>query len=167
MNPKELPMPGYRVLVADTRHAKIFGMETHKSPLRFMDAIGNPYTGKHERDLVSDAPGRLMTRSGGSARSTALTPRSTQKQHAATQFARLLARRLSSEARADKDAALVVVAAPRFIAELQAHLSQATRKRVIRELRRDLVDAPRLDLQRRIVAAVKPTGVPATPRPRR
>ena len=160
-------MPGYRVLVADTRHAKLFELETPKSSLRFVDAIENPHTGKHERDLVSDAPGRLMTRSGGGTRSTALVPHSGHKQHAVTQFARLLARRLSSEARADKDAGLVLVAAPRFMAELQEHLSQATRKRVIKELRRDLVDAPRLDLQRRVAAAVKPTGVPATPRPRR
>jgi protein required for attachment to host cells len=60
-----------------------------------------------------------------------------------------------------------MVAAPRFMSELQGQMSQATKKRVIRELRRDLVDVPRLDLQRRVAAAVKPTGVPATPRPRR
>ncbi len=160
-------MPGYRILVADTRHAKIFEMETPKGPLRFLDAIGNPYTAKHDRDLGSDAPGRLMTRSGGSARRTALQPHSDHKQHAVTQFARLLARRMSNEAKADKLSALVMVAAPRFMSELQGQMSQATKKRVIRELRRDLVDAPRLDLQRRVVAAVKPTGVSASPRPRR
>ena len=130
-------MPGYRVLVADTRHAKIFEMETPRAPLRFLEAIENPHAGKHERDLVSDAPGRLMTRSGGGARSASLTPRSSQKEHAMTRFARLLARRMSSEARADKDAGLVLVA------------------------------APRLDLQRRVAAAVRPTGVSASPRPRR
>ena len=160
-------MPGYRVLVADTRHAKIFEMETPKAPLRFLDAIENPYTGKHVRDLGSDAPGRVMTRSGNGARRTALQPHSDHKQHAVTQFARLLARRMSTEAKADKLAALVMVAAPRFMSDLQGQMSQATKKRVIRELRRDLVDVPRLDLQRRVAAAVKPTGVPATPRPRR
>lgn len=160
-------MPGYRVLVADTRHAKIFEMDTPTARLRFLDAVDNPYTAKHDRDLGSDAPGRVMTRTGSGVRRTALQPHSDHKQHAVTQFARLLARRMSNEAKADKLAALVMVAAPRFMSELQGQMSQETKKRVIRELRRDLIDVPRLDLQRRVAAAVKPTGVPATPRPRR
>lgn len=160
-------MPGYRVLVADTRHAKIFEMETLKAPLRFLDGVENPYTGKHDRDLGSDAAGQMMSRAGNSVRRAALQPRQNHKEHAITQFARLLARRMSSEAKADKQAALVMVAAPRFMSALQEQMSQATKKRVIRELRRDLVDAPRLDLQRRVAAAVRPSGAPASPRPRR
>ena len=160
-------MPGYRVLVADTRHAKIFEMETPKAPLRFLDAIENPYTGKHVRDLGSDAPGRVMTRSGNGVRRTALQPHSDHKQHAVTQFARLLARRMSTEAKADRLAALVMVAAPRFMSELQAQLPQDTRKRVVRELRRDLVDAPRLDLQQRVDALVRSSAGSASPRPHR
>lgn len=160
-------MSGYRVLVADTRHAKLFEQETLRAPLRFLDAIDNPYTGKHDRDLGSDAPGRSMSRSGDGVRRTALQPRQTHKQHAVTQFARLLARRLSAEVRAEAVDGLVMVAAPRFMAELESHMSATTRKRVVRQLRRDLVDMPRLDLQRRVAAAVRPAVAPATPRPRR
>lgn len=160
-------MPGYRVLVADTRHAKLFDLESPGAELRHLDSIENPYTGKHDQDLGSDAAGQMMSRAGNSVRRAALHSRRSHKQHAVTQFARLLADRMTEEVRANRIDGVVMVAAPRFMSELQAQLPQDTRKRVVRELRRDLVDAPRLDLQQRVSALVRPTAVPAPPLPRR
>lgn len=160
-------MPGYRVLVADTRHAKLFDLDGPDAELKHLDSIENPYTAKHDRDLGSDAPGRVMTRSGNGVRRTALQPRRDHKQHAVTQFARLLADRVTEEVRANRIDGVVMVAAPRFLSELQAQLPGDARRRVVRELRRDLVDAPRLDLQRRVAAAVRPLAAPAMQLPRR
>lgn len=154
-------MPGYRVLVADTRHAKLFDLESPDAELRHLDSIENPYTGKHDRDIGADAPGHTMTRSGNGVRRTALQARSSHKQHAVTQFARLLADRVTEEVRANRIDGVVMIAAPRFMSEVKAQLPGDARHRVVRELRRDLVDAPLDDLQRRVTALVSPSGVPA------
>jgi protein required for attachment to host cells len=149
-------MPGFRVLVADTAHAKFFELEAPGEPLRHTESVANPYTGKHDRDLGTDAPGHVMSRQGDGARRTALQPRHSHKQHATEQFARLLAERLTTAAHAHPHDRFVLVIAPRFLSEVRARLPDMVRQRVIRELKRDLVDMPRLDLQARVATAIRP-----------
>ena len=149
-------MPVYRILVADTAHAKLFTLEAPGEPMRHLESLANPYTGKHDRDIGADAPGHSMSRQGDSVRRTALQARSSHKQHATAQFARLLAERLTAEAHAHFDDRFVLVIAPRFLAEVRARLPAAVQQRVARELKRDLVDAPRLELQARVAAAIRP-----------
>jgi protein required for attachment to host cells len=49
----------------------------------------------------------------------------------------------------------VLVAAPRFLAAIRSHLSKTAQKRIARELPRDLVDLPALELRRRLTAAMR------------
>jgi protein required for attachment to host cells len=148
-------MPGYRVLVADTAHAKFFELDAPGEPLRHVGSVANPYTAKHDRDLGADAPGHSMSRQGDGVRRTALQPRRSHKQHATGQFARLLAERLTAEAHAHPDDRFVLVIAPRFLSEVRAHLPAMVQQRVVRELKRDLVDMPWLDLQARVAATMR------------
>ena len=148
-------MPGYRILVADTAHAKLFTLGSPGEPMQHLESLANAYTGKHDRDIGADAPGHSMSRQGDSVRRTALQARRSHKQHATEQFARLLAERLTAEAHAHPDDRFVLVIAPRFLSEVRAHLPAMVQQRVVRELKRDLVDMPWLDLQARVAATMR------------
>lgn len=148
-------MAGYRIVVADTRHADFFELAAAGVPLRKTGTLANPYTGRFDRELGADAPGRRMTRSPTGVRRTSLEPRASHKAHALTQFARLLALSVAHEARLNHDDGLVLVASPRLLSALRAQLSSTARRRVVSEVPRDLVDLPRLELQRRIEKVVR------------
>ena len=148
----------FTVFVADTRHAKVYELGGPRLTMRAIETLENTFTGKHERDLGSDAPGHVLSRAGArgagaGGRRTALQPRSTHKQHATRQFARQLAKRIAG-AIATGDG-VVLVAAPRFLAELQEHLSKSAKQHIVREVRRDLIDLPASELRRRVVEALR------------
>jgi protein required for attachment to host cells len=149
-------MSGYRIVVADSAHAKLFMLETPGEPMTHLASIANPFTAKHDRDLGTDAPGRSMSRAGNGVRRTALQSKRSPKQHATVQFARLLADRIKQDAKVDRDDLFVLVIAPRFLAEVRAHLPASLQRRIAREVKRDLVDAPRSDLKARVAAAIRP-----------
>jgi len=86
-------------------------------------------------------------------RRTALQPRRSHKQHAVNQFARQLADRVTTAANNHDGGGVILVAAPRFLAELRGHLPKSTLQRVVRELPRDLVGLSAPALQRRWWAA--------------
>jgi protein required for attachment to host cells len=149
-------MAVFRILVADTAHAKFFTLEAPGGPMKHLGSLANPYTGKHDRDLGTDAPGRSMSRAGNGVRRTALQPRRSHKQHAVGQFARLLADRIKDDAKRDRDDLFVLVIAPRFLTEVRAHLPASLQRRIVREVKRDLVDMPRGDLRARVATALRP-----------
>ena len=148
-------MSTIKIFVADTRHAHVFEMPSPTGTLRKITTLENPYTGKHERDLGADAPGRRMSRAGGGLRVTALEGRTTLKQHATELFVKLLARSLSGEARTPGVKGVVLIASPRLMGLLEAQLPKTVQKRIVAQIRRDLVDVPRLELQKRVKTAVQ------------
>ena len=149
-------MAGYRIVVADTARAKLFMLEKPGEAMRHLGSLTNPYTGKHDRDIGADAPGRVMSRAGNSTRRTALQPQRSHKQHAVEQFARLLAERIKQDAKADPHDLFMLVIAPRFLAEVRAHLPATLQRRIVREVKRDLVDMPRGELRARVATALRP-----------
>jgi protein required for attachment to host cells len=46
--------------------------------------------------------------------------------------------------------------APRFMAMVDEHLPKTAAKKITARIKRDLVDVPRLDLQRRVNASLTP-----------
>lgn len=154
-------MSTVKVFVADTRQTHIFEMPSPTGTLRKITTLENPYTAHHERDLGADAPGRQMSRAGGGKRVTALQGRTTLKQHATLQFAKLLARSVAGEARTPSVKGVVLVASPRLMALLDEHLPQTIQRRVLARIRRDLVDVPRLELQKRVKTAVQKAALSA------
>jgi protein required for attachment to host cells len=51
---------------------------------------------------------------------------------------------------------LVLVATPRFLAEVRSHLPKSTQQHIVREVPRDLVGLPSLALQHRLSEALQP-----------
>ena len=133
-----------RVIVADSMRADLYDLPEARGALQAMGTIDNELSGKHERDLGRAAPGRMM---GSGESRTALQPRHTHKEHATDQFARQLARTVATQGRAPGVDGVVLVAAPRFLALLKSHLSKTAAARIIGEVRRDLVDVPKLALR--------------------
>ncbi len=151
-------MGSIRVIVADSARADIYELTGRRAALAKLDTISNQAARLHERDLGSAAPGRVMNRTRGGR--TALQPRQTLKQHAAEQFARQLARSIASQGRSTGVDGLVLVIAPRFLARVKSHLSKTAAGRIIGEVRRDLVDVPKLQLRTQVHAVLP------LPRPR-
>ncbi|MFO1425740.1 MAG: host attachment protein [Steroidobacteraceae bacterium] len=143
-------MPGYRVIVADTAQAVMYELEAPGAPLRETGRLDNPAGHQHERDLGSGKPGRVMNRLGTRH---SLQGRRTHKQHETEHFARLVAKSAATDARSAGCDGLVLVAAPRFLAEVKAVMPQAALKRVRAEIRRNLVETPKLELRKKVQAA--------------
>lgn len=156
-----LSATGITVFVADSRQAKVFELSEPGALPRSLETIDNPFTTRHDRDLGADAPGTVMTRSrqsgsGAGIRRTALQGRRGHKQHAVSQFARQIADRVTTAANNHNRGGVVLVAAPRFLAELRGHLPKPALQRVLRELPRDLVGLSVPALQQRLAEALRP-----------
>jgi len=143
-----------KVMVADSAHLHIYSMAKPRAKLEKIATFANPFAIKHERDGGADKPGRGMSRAAG--RRTALEGRTTLKQQATDQFARMVAKTASAAVRDAETTGLVLVMAPRFMALVDDHLPKTAAKKVTARIKRDLVDVPRLDLQRRVNASLLP-----------
>ena len=95
-----------------------------------------------------------MSRAAG--RRTALEGRTTLKQHAADQFARMVAKTASAAARDSDTTGIVLIMTPRLMSMVDEHLPKTAAKKITARIKRDLVDVPRLELQRRVNASLMP-----------
>lgn len=138
-------MSGLCVFVTDASRADIYDLESPRSRLRKNGSIVNPVARRHDRDLGSDAPGRVLNRMGGVRQ--AYQPRIPLKRRAAESFARIVAEAISAAA---QNHDIVLVAAPRQMGTIRRSLTAPVLARIVGELRHDLVDLPQLQLQRRI-----------------
>jgi protein required for attachment to host cells len=143
-----------KVMVSDTVHLHIYSMAKARAKLEKIATFANPFAIKHERDGGADKPGRGMSRAAG--RRTALEGRTTLKQHAADQFARMVAKTASAAARDSDTTGIVLIMTPRFMSMVDEHLPKTAAKKITARIKRDLVDVPRLELQRRVNASLMP-----------
>lgn len=142
------------VMVSDTVHLHIYSMAKARAKLEKIATFANPFAIKHERDGGADKPGRGMSRAAG--RRTALEGRTTLKQHAADQFARMVAKTASAAARDSDTTGIVLIMTPRLMSMVDEHLPKTAAKKITARIKRDLVDVPRLELQRRVNASLMP-----------
>jgi protein required for attachment to host cells len=143
-----------KVMVSDTVHLHIYSMAKARAKLERIATFANPFAIKHERDGGADKPGRGMSRAAG--RRTALEGRTTLKQHAADQFARMVAKTASAAARDSDTTGIVLIMTPRLMSMVDEHLPKTAAKKITARIKRDLVDVPRLELQRRVNASLMP-----------
>ena len=143
-----------KVMVSDTVHLHIYSMAKARAKLEKITTVANPFAIKHERDGGADKPGRGMSRAAG--RRTALEGRTTLKQHAADQFARMVAKTASAAARDSDTTGIVLIMTPRLMSMVDEHLPKTAAKKITARIKRDLVDVPRLELQRRVNASLMP-----------
>ena len=143
-----------KVMVSDTVHLHIYSMAKARAKLEKIATFANPFAIKHERDGGADKPGRGMSRAAG--RRTALEGRTTLKQHAADQFARMVAKTASAAARDSDTTGIVLIMTPRLMSMVDEHLPKTAAKKITARIKRDLVDVPRLELQRLVNASLMP-----------
>lgn len=94
----------------------------------------------HERDLLSDRPGRSFD-SRGSGRH-AMEPRESAKESVAEGFARRLADELGRARKAGRFDQLALVAEPHFLGLLKGALDDKTKARLVATVPRDLAECP-------------------------
>lgn len=124
------------VLVADSRLLRVFEARPPECRLEEIADFRNYATGRHERDLSSDRPGRVIGGTSGIHHSYEPAVRASvySKQRWLKSLCEPL-RELLTDHRADQ---LMLVAAPRTLSALRASLPVELRKRVVLELPRDL-----------------------------
>jgi protein required for attachment to host cells len=130
-------MSRYRIVVADQAEAVFYDLASLEKRPREVARISDPVAHLHERDMVSDRPGRSHTRVG-SARFAIEREHEPRRQEAA-RFAKRIARRLDEARRKGEFEDLIVVAGPPFLGVMRAELSRLTRARVVHEVPKDLV----------------------------
>lgn len=136
------------VLVADSRTLRVFeGSVAPRSLTEIVD-FRNPFAGRHDRDLVSDRPGRVIHAAAGLRH--AYEPREHARLHSMQTWLRTIAEPLREVLDARNAEAVVLVAAPRMLGELHRRLPATIRHRVAAELPLDLTRQPLVALRSRL-----------------
>ena len=133
-------MSRVRILVADQAEAVFYDSSSLGGAPREVARITDPVAHQHDRDLMSDRPGRSYESVGGARH--AIARENDPRQLEAVRFARRIARRLDAARRKDEFEELIVVAGPPFLGLVRKELSRPTRARVVHEIRKDLVHGP-------------------------
>jgi protein required for attachment to host cells len=145
-------MSRFRILVADQAEAIFYDAAALDAVPREVARISNPAAHLHDRDLMSDRPGRSYESFGGARH--AIERENDPRQREAERFARRIARRLDESRRKDEFERLLVVAGPQFLGLLRAVMSKPTRARVVHEINKDLVHGP-VEVLRNHLAALQ------------
>lgn len=139
-------------LVADTRTIRVFEGSPPAKALTEIAVFHNEAAGRHERDLVSDRPGRVVN--GASGMHQAYEARTRPTQHAMETWLKAIGSSLQDLLKDRSSDCLVLVAAPRMLAQLRKSLPASVRKRVADELPLDLAQQPLADLKKRLQPAL-------------
>jgi protein required for attachment to host cells len=146
-------MSRLRIVVADQAEAVFYDASSLRNEPKEVGRISDPDAHLHDRDLVSDRPGRSYESVGGARH--AIERENDPRHREAVRFARRIARRLDEARRKDEFEQLVVVAGPPFLGLLREEFSRPTKARVVHEIRKDLVHGPIDDLKRHLSASAE------------
>ena len=139
-------------LVADARSIRVFEASQAAAAPAEVAVLRNPDAGRHERDLVSDRPGRVINRAAG--RHQAYEPKSSPMQHAMQVWLKEIGPSLRELIDSRHGDGVVLVAAPRMLANLRKSLPPTVRKRVKGEIGLDLARASVASLKKRLAPAM-------------
>ena len=126
------------ILAAHRGGAKFYEHTTPGS-LRLVQEIDHPIGRLHNRDLVSDGPGRIGYEGGNVAMAT---PQVDRVREEAQRFARSLAEALAAARVARSFERLILVAEPHFLGLLRAALDGPTASTVMGSVANELTAAP-------------------------
>jgi protein required for attachment to host cells len=133
-------MSRIRIVVADQAEAIFYDVPALNARPKEVGRISDPLAHKHDRDLVSDRPGRAYE-SVGKARH-AIERENDPRYQEAVRFARRISCRLDDSLHRDEFDELVVVAGPPFLGLLRKELSEQARRRMVHTINKDLVHSP-------------------------
>ena len=139
-------MSRIRIVVADQAEAIFYDAVSLQARPKEVGRISDPVAHLHNRDMMSDRPGRSYESVGGQRH--AIEREDDPRRREALRFAKRISRRLDDARRKGEFDELVVVAGPPFLGMMRSELSRPTRQRVVHEIRKDLVHSPVESLQR-------------------
>ncbi len=137
-----------RIIVANESAALFYDLNDAMEGLQFAGKISDPRARLHDRDLVSDRPGRRPDHAPFQAGRRGATPHhATTGEHDAHEheiemFARQLAHELEAARAAGRFDRLVIMAGPKFLGMLRAVLPAAVKATLATEVPKDLVNHP-------------------------
>jgi protein required for attachment to host cells len=125
------------VVVADSSRARIFAFHQAALEMQELEGLTHPASRAHERDLISDRPGRSFDSVGSGRHATEgeVSP----KQQEAIVFAREICDRLELARTRGEFDEITLVAAPAFLGLLRENLSAAIHKLIVRTIDKNLV----------------------------
>lgn len=140
--------PRVWVVTADAARARIF--RAAQRGLVEVEDLQNPVAGRAERTLRTDRQGHASnaTRGGGHS----LQRNATGPQHETLEFARRLARRLSSGRRHGELDRIYLIAEPQLLGALRGCLDRSTRRLVAGTIDKDLTRQPPRAIRQRLPA---------------
>lgn len=110
------------VLVADSACARLFAAY-RSHPWKLLQTFDHPRGAMHDRDILTERPGRVHQSIGDGRRSGA-DPKTSPHEAASETFARQLAAALGDAVTARRPHRVVLVAPPRFLGHLRAALDK-------------------------------------------
>jgi protein required for attachment to host cells len=146
-------------IVADARTVRVFEGSPPGRALAEVAVFRNQADGHHERDLVSDRPGRVVNSASGARQ--AYEPKVLASQRVMQTWLRTIGPSLRALLEGRSNESVVLVASPRMLAQLRRALPAAVSKRVAGELRLDLAQQPLGQLKKRLQPAMRAAGIKA------
>ncbi len=142
-----------KVIVASRGQADIYDAVGLGKSLTLVRTFKNPKAHLHERQLVSDSPGRVYNRTGGVHQSYG--QRHKLRDEATESFARELGKALTTEVRSKRCVGLVLIGAPRLLNQLQQVVPRSVQTKVIGRIPKDLGRQDTRVINRYLAAAKK------------
>lgn len=133
-----------RLVVADQSEARFYELRSLDS-VELVGRLADPTAHLHDRDLVSDRPGRkfdhapLTAGRRGATGHHATGGEHSARKHEAESFARRIAAELELARRRGEFEGLIVMSGPAFLGLLREALNEPTQAAVIAEVVKDLV----------------------------
>jgi protein required for attachment to host cells len=137
-----------RIIVANESAALLYDLKDRAKGLQFAGQLSDPRARLHDRDLVSDRPGRrpdhapLQSGRRGASPHHATAGEHEAHKHEIETFARKVARELESARLAGRFDRLVIMAGPKFLGMLRAELPASVKATLAAEVPKDLVNHP-------------------------
>jgi protein required for attachment to host cells len=137
-----------RIVVANESGALLYDLKDATKALQFTGKLSNPRARLHDRDLVSDRPGRrpdhAPVQSGrrGASPHHATAGAHEAHEHEVESFARQVAHELEVAGVAGQFDRLVIMAGPKFLGMLRALLPASVSSALVAEVPKDLVNQP-------------------------
>lgn len=129
------------IVVASKARARIFSKGNIKSmPLNEIHALVDPESRLHQRDVMSDRPGRTYNRLGNGRH--ALQQRYSLKQESGKRFAARISSFLEQARREHQFQQLVLLASPEFTALLRRHMGPELEHCIQREIHKNVSTLP-------------------------
>ncbi|MGQ0430465.1 MAG: host attachment protein [Gammaproteobacteria bacterium] len=148
------------IVVADQSEARVY-LADSGAPLKLLLEERNPTARLHDRDLVSDRPGRVFDRAArAGARRGAVLHHATggerkPRRQAAVAFARKVAAAATALCRENRCDRAILAAEPRFLGMLRRALPARFRSLIVTEVAKDWLHLPTAALRVRAASYLR------------